>query len=197
MLLTIVPPALPAQLPIAEVEGQPLAANVLRLLTALDYLGRPLPNELGEQLRAAAGRRDAEALQQMLDAASVVDRCRSTPSPGSRWAAAPHRPSCSKLGFTPVLIKVLNQSTGTPRLRIVSKQAGAVYSGVSELSMRRQQQPMLRENQNTAQATDRFLSVEVFSAPPMTGQLSGLEVEYAHRADLQQRSRSARSNDRV
>ena len=41
------------------------------------------------------------------------------------------------------------------------------------------QQQQLRENENVEKRTDRFLDLEMFSAPPMTATLSGLEVEYA------------------
>ena len=41
------------------------------------------------------------------------------------------------------------------------------------------QQQHLRENENTERRTDRFLELEMFTAPPMTANLSGLEVEYA------------------
>jgi hypothetical protein len=82
-------------------------------------------------------------------------------------------------GYTPVLVKVINQSTVTKRIWIVRPQAGPPYAGVAELSMKRQQQEGLRQNENVTAATDRFLHVEMFASPPMTDALSGLEVEYA------------------
>jgi hypothetical protein len=82
-------------------------------------------------------------------------------------------------GFTPVIVKIANESTVTKRLAITSPQSGPVYAGVAELSMKRQQQEELRRNENTAGATDRFLHVEMYAAPPLTDALSGLEVEYA------------------
>src|SRR5262249_32516226 len=47
------------------------------------------------------------------------------------------------------------------------------------LSLQRQQQTDLGENQNKTGDTERFMSVELLTAPPMTDKLSGLEVEYA------------------
>src|SRR5690606_36712021 len=41
------------------------------------------------------------------------------------------------------------------------------------------QQQHLRENENVERRTDRFLDLELFTAPPMMANLSGLEVEYA------------------
>ena len=82
-------------------------------------------------------------------------------------------------GYTPVLVKVINESGGTQRLRIGSPQSGPVYAGMTKLSGERMQQQHLRENENTERRTDRFLELEMFTAPPMTPNLSGLEVEYA------------------
>lgn len=42
-----------------EVEGQPLAANVRRLVQALEFLGAPLPTELRAGLAFAGEARDA------------------------------------------------------------------------------------------------------------------------------------------
>src|SRR4051812_9724686 len=49
------------------VEGQPLAANITRLLQALEFLGTPLPKETTQALEAAAKERDAAKLQRLLD----------------------------------------------------------------------------------------------------------------------------------
>ena len=82
-------------------------------------------------------------------------------------------------GYTPVLVKIVNESRGTQRLRIASPQSGPVYAGMSRLSGNRMQQQHLRENENTERRTDRFLDLEMFTAAPMTANLSGLDVEYA------------------
>src|SRR5207247_1575934 len=50
-----------------EVEGQPLAGNVRRLLDALDYLGAPLPAEQRKPIDAAVKEQDAAKLQKLLD----------------------------------------------------------------------------------------------------------------------------------
>src|SRR5262249_29540547 len=49
------------------VEGQPLAANVTRVIQALDSLGAPLPADLARQLKEAGDARDARRLQELLD----------------------------------------------------------------------------------------------------------------------------------
>ena len=160
------------------VEGQPLGANVTRLVQALDYLGSPFPEAFREDLMAAVQRRDANKLQQLLDP-HVLLVVSINPESRVKVQRGPAEAVLQQAGFTPVLVKILNDSTVTKRLRITSPQSGPVYAGVAELSMQRQQQEELRENENIEDATDRFLSIEMFHDPPMMPQLSGLAVEYA------------------
>src|SRR5262245_61697133 len=62
-------PSIAAQdvLPVIPVEGQPLDANVRRLMQALDLLGNPLANDARTSLDAAARDRDHSRLQTLLD----------------------------------------------------------------------------------------------------------------------------------
>src|SRR5262245_7936490 len=52
---------------VGDVEGQPLAENVKRLLSTLDFLGSTLGKEASDALQAAAEARDAGQLQKLLD----------------------------------------------------------------------------------------------------------------------------------
>src|SRR5687768_396219 len=65
-------PRLPAPtpgvtLPSIAVDGQPLAANVARVVEALDYLGVPLAAQTRVAIAAAGQARDARLLQELLD----------------------------------------------------------------------------------------------------------------------------------
>jgi hypothetical protein len=162
---------------LVESEGQPLAANLIRLLSALEALGTPIDDDTVSAIRDAARNRDAMQLQMLIDPrVSLVVRI----NPEARVSTnrGPYRPRLQQAGFRPVLIKVLNQSTVTARLRISSPQAGAVYAGAARFSLLRQQQPELNLAENTEQATDRFLALDLYAQPPMSDRLSGLEVEY-------------------
>src|SRR5213593_1484938 len=53
--------------PLGEVDAQPLAANVKRVIEALQSRGSPLPAEEVERLQTAAKERDARQLQKLLD----------------------------------------------------------------------------------------------------------------------------------
>lgn len=163
---------------LVAVEGQPLAANVNRLLEALEMLGAPLPKETADRLTQAGQARDAAVLQKLLDA-HVLFVVSLNPESRVKVERGPASAVLQQAGFTPAIVKIVNQSTVTKRLGIGSPQSGPVYAGVPELSLKRQQQEDLRKNENVGKSTDRFLHVEMFAAPPMTANLSGLAVEYA------------------
>ncbi|KAF0172146.1 MAG: Uncharacterized protein FD161_4128 [Limisphaerales bacterium] len=160
------------------VEGQPLAANVQRVVEALEFLGAPLAAGNQAALAAAGKARDAAKLQQLLDA-EVLFLVNINPEARVKVARGPATARLQQAGWTPVLVKVVNESGGTQRLRVRSPQAGPVYAGVAKLSMDRQKQERLRENENTKGVSDRFLEAEMFTSRPMAENLSGLRVEYA------------------
>ncbi|QEG39471.1 CehA/McbA family metallohydrolase [Roseimaritima ulvae] len=162
---------------IEHVAAQPLASNVRRMLQALDALGHPLPHPTTAAIETALASRQSAPIQRALDS-QVLAVVTLNPEQRVSVRRGPGKAVLQQAGYLPVLIKVVNRSTTTPRLRIHSPQAGAVYAGTTELSMRRQQQTELLENQNTAVSPERFLGIDVYRDPPMTPQLSGLEVEY-------------------
>lgn len=165
-----------APLPVIEVEGQPLAANARRLMQALDFLGAPLPDEEKARLQSAIMARDATVAQSVLDARVlvVVD---INPESRVKVQRGPAKAAIQQAGYTPVLLKVINHATSVARLNISSSQAGPPYAGVQKSTLERERQTHLKENENT-QGEHRFLEVSVFDSPPMTGNLSGLGVEY-------------------
>lgn len=161
----------------AEVEGQPLAANTLRLLDALQFLGAPLPADDERALRLAARDRDAAALQQLL-APHVLCTVHINPELRVKATRGDAKAVLHQGGYRPVLIRIHNEATVSQRLRITSPQAGKVYGGVAEQILKRQAQTELGEDQTKDPDAGRFLDVDVFTDSPMTEQLSGLEVEY-------------------
>lgn len=162
----------------SSVEGQPLAANVVRVIDTLRLIGVPLNQELETALTKAAKQRDAKQLQELLDP-QVLFVVSLNPEVRVKVGRGPAKAVLQQGGFTPVLIKVLNDSTVADPLRIVSPQSGPVYSGAALGILKRQAQTELNIDENKKGATDRFLQTEMLTAPPMTKPLSGLEVEYA------------------
>lgn len=166
------------EVPVVPVEGQPLAANAKRLVEALRYLGAPLDAQLESAIEVAGRARDAAALQRHLDAV-VLFVVSINPELRVKVHRGPGNAELQQGGYTPVLVKVLNESTISNALKIVSPQSGPVYSGPSLNILKRQAQTELKQNENLRRATDRFLELEMYRSPPMTPNLSGLEVEYA------------------
>ena len=163
---------------LADVEGQPLGANISRLMKSLRLLGEPLPARLTQQIDAAIQTRDAQRLQDLLDP-QVLFVVSLNPEVRVKVQRGPAAASLTQIGFTPVLVKIINESTVTRQLRILSPQSGAVYSGAALGILERQAQTELNRNENRAGDQNRFLLVEMFQSPPMTQNLSGLVVEYA------------------
>ncbi|MBM4074031.1 MAG: hypothetical protein FJ267_00100 [Planctomycetes bacterium] len=164
--------------PLFKVEGQPLAANLDRLLTALGTLGNPLPQDITASLKDAISQRDAQKIQELIDPL-VLFVVHINPESRVKVRRGPATSELQQFGFTPVLIKILNESTVTKRLRMLSPQHGAVYDGVSKFSLQRKRSVELFPEESPTKHSERFLSVAIHEQPPMVDRLSGLEVEYA------------------
>ena len=78
-------------------------------------------------------RRDAVALQKQLDP-HVLLAVSLNPESRVKVKRGPAAATLQQAGFTPILVKVINDSTVTKQLRIHSPQAGPVYAGVSPLT---------------------------------------------------------------
>src|SRR5579885_1408116 len=127
-------------------DDQPLVANVTRIIDAFELLGRPFDESLIKDLRQAVQAEDAVRLQQLF---SDQVLCTVMINPESRLKVerGPAPAKLQQAGFTPVLIKVVNQGAVKSRLRIGSPQGGAPYGGVAALSMQRQDQVELASNE--------------------------------------------------
>ncbi len=164
-------PAVAADPPpvVADVEGQPLAANAERLAKALQFLGAPLPPDAAKELHAAIEAKDAAKVQQVLDP-RVLFVVSINPESRVKVARGPAEARLQQAGYVPALVKVVNDSTVKKPLKISSPQSGPRYSGAGRPA---------KDPKDDPKIVERFLQVEMFTAPPMTGELSGLKVEYA------------------
>lgn len=177
VLLISTSPVTADEIPYEPVEGQPLAANVGRLVEALEFLGQPLPEQLLQELTDAIKGRNAKAIQKLLDP-QVVAVVSLNPEVRVKVERGPGAATIQQSGFTPLLLKVINHSTVASQLRVRSPQSGPVYAGVAESTLQRQDQTELNDGEDPDKGSGRFLAVEMFQRPPMTERLSGLEVEY-------------------
>src|SRR5437588_8166142 len=153
------------ELPIvANVEHQPFAAQVLRLLEAFQLLGDPLPAaetaELTRLANATANQKQAvELMQKILDRHCLIG---VNINPESRVKAqqGPVTPELVEQGWRTFLIKVQNEPGTTPALAVASRNAGRLA------------------NSDAGQVPARFLDIQLYNKQPMRPFLSGLEVEY-------------------
>jgi hypothetical protein len=153
---------------IGGIEGQPLAANVNRVAKALELVGAPFAAATLKELSPAIDAKDAKTLQQTLDK-HVLFVVNINPESRVKVARGSADVQLQQAGYTAVLVKVVNESTVKKPLRILSPQSGMVYSGQG----RNEKDPKA-----DPKVVERFLQVEMFTAPPMTADLSGLGVEY-------------------
>ena len=147
-----------------DAEGQPVAANVGRVLQALEVLGSPLPADTTAALKTAIDNRDAKKIQELLDA-YVLIQVTLNPESRVKVARGPATATLQQGGFVPFIIKVINDSTVKKALQITSPQEGTFFAGGGAKSKEA--------------SRDRFLQAEMYTSPPMTANLSGLKLEYA------------------
>lgn len=160
------------------VEGQPLAANVSRVMQALELLGAPLTEETMGRLQEAVNARDADRLQELLDP-QVSFLVSLNPESRVKVQRGPAKVLLQQAGFAPVLVKIINHSSVTKELRIISPQAGQVYAGMSPLSAQRMERTSLKETGEQSLTPGRFLELEMYTHPPLLSNLNGLSAEYA------------------
>ncbi len=150
------------ELPIVAVEHQPFAAQVLRLLDALEITGEPLPaNETADLKRLANQNSDAavRSMQAILDRHCLAG---VNINPESRVKAqeGPAKPELVQQGWRTFLIKVHNEAGITPVLAVDSRNAGRL-AGTDEGAVSR-----------------KFLDIQMVTKQPMKPYLSGLAVDY-------------------
>lgn len=148
-----------------EVEGQPLASNVTRLIQALDNLGDPLPDKLTGPLRKAIKLQDGAALQKLLDP-QVLIQVTINPEARVKVKRGPATAMLQQGGYTPLLIKVVNEGGVAAPLRVRSPQALPIYDRGKPGKI------------GPAEVKARFLDIDIYGSNPLTPKLSGLMVEY-------------------
>jgi hypothetical protein len=149
-----------------DVEGQPLASNVTRLLQTLEFVGHPLPEDKAKAIQAACHAQDAIKIQKLLDQHALF-LVHINPEARVKLKRGPADAVLQQGGYAPAIIKVTNDSTVTKKLRLTSPQALPIYAGGEAGKIK------------TADIKDRFLDIEMYDKAPLTDKLSGLKAEYA------------------
>lgn len=156
ILLLCVLPIFGQTLPVIQVEHQPFAAQVARVVEALDFLGSPLPATESAELRTSDS---VERMQQILDR-HVLVAVEINPESRVKVEEGPAAPELEQQGWRVFLVKVNNQAGTTPVLQVSSPNAGQLANSPEGAIER------------------KFLGLEMFDKQPLVPHLSGLAVEY-------------------
>lgn len=153
-----------AALPIVTVpEFQPFAAQIRRVLDALEVAGSALSPTQRAALDAALGEKDAGLAATRIQA--VLDtRClfgvNINPEMRVKVAIGEARPELTEGGWKTFLVKVHNESGTTAELRATSPQAERLH------------------NLRADKVLDRWLGLEMYQGQPLKKELGGLPLEY-------------------
>jgi hypothetical protein len=160
------------------VELQPFAAQVRRLLETLDYLGAPLAaadkQKLEQALNEYHATRTTAALQDVLDRYCLFE-LHINPESRVRVTQGAAKAELVQNGWRTFLVKVRNEAGVTAELRAESAQAQRVFSrGKSGFST----SPRPEQTITARDVADRWLELNLYTKPPQTRPLSGLNLEY-------------------
>jgi len=148
---------------VAGVEAQPLAAQVKRLVEAMEFSGEPFAETTRKALAEAVTQVDSEgtsaALQKILDPQCLFV-IQINPESRVKVARGPARAELVENGWRQFLIKVVNEAGVTAALRAQSPNAQRLHGSPAE------------------EVANRWLDLAMFNSQPMQPTLSGLKVEY-------------------
>jgi hypothetical protein len=167
---------------IQQVELQPLAAHVARLIQTLEYLGAPLADADRKGLDGALHETDraraVAAFQQVLDKYCLLD-VHINPESRVRVAQGQAKAELLEQGWRTFLVKVRNEAGVTTRLAVESPNALRVWArGAVEWSAEGFTLDAIpKQKISERELLDRWLDLSSYDKPPFTALLSGLELE--------------------
>ncbi|MGH9630218.1 MAG: CehA/McbA family metallohydrolase, partial [Bryobacteraceae bacterium] len=151
------------ELPIvAGVEHQPLAAQIGRVLQALETLGDPLPQQDTAELKKLAeegGGTSTERMQKILDRHCLIG-VHINPESRVKVQQGPAKAQLQEQGWRTFLVKVQNEAGVTAVLAASSPNAGQLANSPESAVQR------------------KFLDIQMHNRQPLRPHLSGLELEY-------------------
>ena len=145
-----------------DVDWQPLAAQVRRLIETKEYLGDPFPEDDLARLKQLSNSPQpgaVAAIQSLLDAYCLVD-IQINPESRVKVGRGPAPAVLAEQGWRQYLVKVRNDAGVTAKLRVSSPNARPLAGTPS------------------ADIENQWLQVQTHDRQPMTSTLSGLGVEY-------------------
>ena len=174
-----------APLPVEKnVEWQPFAAQVTRLIEAKDYLGSPFSADEKKAIDAAMKdtdtKRAAEKLQEILDRHCLFG-VSINPEMRVKVAAGPAKAELVAQGWRQFLVKVVNDSGTTAPLQAVSPNAISVYSQDGGGPRNNDSDKFYRKKGQSLPLTDNaqlWLDLQTYDQQPLGKSLSGFTLEY-------------------
>ena len=158
----------------AAVPLQPLAQQVRRIETALNYLGQPLLAADQKEINDAIAESDEIAavkrLERVLDKYALAT-IEINPEGRVKVEQGAAKPELVESGARLFLVKVLNQAQIRSPLAVTSPNSGDVY-----IKSNGSPEPPLRLTSRNAQ--ERWADISLYDKPPMAKRLSGLGLEY-------------------
>ena len=153
-----------ASLPIVkDVEWQPFAAQVKRVMDAVQYLGSPFSSEdedaLDQALQEADHAKGLEKVQHILDAHCLLG-VNINPEMRVKVAQGSVRPELDEQGWRQFLVKVHNEAGTTAPLRATSPNAQKIHGSPEK------------------DVLNRWLELKMYNDQPLKEPLSGLALEY-------------------
>ncbi|MCC6491862.1 MAG: CehA/McbA family metallohydrolase [Pirellulales bacterium] len=159
---------------IANVELQPLAAQVERLSEALELVGAPLSDEqraaLDEALNEGEPAKAVAAVERVLDPLCIA-QVEINPESRVKAAAGSAEPELVEHGWRAFLVKVHNEAGVTAPLRAVSPNAKEPYDDWND-------SPEPPQTVTPRDVRDRWLDLSLYDSQPLAAKLSGLPLEY-------------------
>jgi hypothetical protein len=170
------------ELPLVKnVELQPLAAQVRRLVEAGELLGSPFSPEDRRALAAAMDQTDEpaglEALQRVLDRYCLAG-VEINPESRVKVVQGPAKPELAESGWRQFLVKVQNSAGVTAELRVVSPNAQSLFEGGATRTASDQFYRRRGASNPLTNPSDLWLDLMMFNQQPLQQQLSGLGLEY-------------------
>jgi hypothetical protein len=155
------------------VELQPLAAQVERVVQALELAGSPLSQDQQAALREATAESEpaaaVEKIQAVLDPLCIAG-VSVNPESRVKVQAGPAAKELIEQGWRVFLMKVHNEAGVTARLRASSPNAQRIHDTDNSAEP---PNPISRQD-----VANRWLDISLFDTAPLNERLSGLALEY-------------------
>lgn len=166
--------ALPAA---PEVEYQPFASQVQRIVDAFEFLGEPFSADdlaaIAKQMKSTEPTKAVDALQAILDK-HVLLGVDINPESRVKTRIGPAAKKLVEHGWKNFLVKVVNEAGVTAELKVESPNAAPMHRS----SNQGKAASAPKMDITLADMPQRFLDAAMFNSQPLNPTLSGLKVEY-------------------